>query len=348
LRAAALLLLLCVPARASRFLRVLTYNVNGIPFVTQNWDLKRKAIGRRLREGGYDLIALQEAWRDPDARELAEASGLPYATRYERGFGVGTGLLILSRYPILEQHEREFTLRPSALRWMQGESVANKGVLMVRVEAPGGPLDVYTAHPVAAYSDAKYGTLRWTQLFELAEAIGDWSKDRPYLLLGDLNTAPGDEGYGFLRDLLGLEDACLEHGKDTCGVTNIEDGARIDHVLAPRGPGRFATARTAFKGNIPDTSIAYSDHLAIEAEIDGRLLKRRAAPDPKAREAALDVLEKRLTQMMNAMWRREQARRWIPVYGFLLSTRYDHQRRQLEAIVARAETLRVRLKGQGR
>src|SRR6185295_3892096 len=109
------------------------------------------------------------------------------------------------------------------------------------------------------------------------------SQDRPFLILGDLNTFPGEEGYRLLTDLLGLEDACVAKGKDLCGVTNSTDGARIDHILAPRGAGRFGTARAAFEGNLPGTSIPYSDHLAIEADVDTRLLSRRLAPERNAR-----------------------------------------------------------------
>ena len=105
------------PSCAAPLLKALTYNVNGIPIVTPHWTQKRDAIGRKLREGGYDLIALQEVWFDSDALALAEASGLTYHARYGRSISIGTGLAILSRYPILEKHERAFTCRPSAIRW---------------------------------------------------------------------------------------------------------------------------------------------------------------------------------------------------------------------------------------
>ncbi len=339
-----ILVLLCAqPAKAAHLLKALTYNVNGIPVVTPDWPAKRDAIGAKLKEGGYDLIAVQEAWSDEDAQKMISASGLPYSRRYATRWGIGTGLVVMSRYPIIATAQREFTCRPSALRWMTGEPMANKGALMVRVETPKGPLDVYTAHPVAAYPDASFTTLRWTQLFELAEMVLENSAGRPFVILGDLNTAPGDPGYKFLVDLLGLDDACLDHGKDACGITNAEDQARIDHVLAARGPGRFASAKTAFAGLIPGTQLAYSDHLAIEADIDSRVLSRKPIPNIKARADALTALIARLSRLSDAMYLREEARAWVPVYGFLLMSRYDHQREQLAAISARAESARIRV-----
>ncbi len=338
-----LLLLLPRPACAERLLKALTFNAAGIPIIHPHWNERRAAIGEKLREGGYDLVVLQETWLDKDALALAEGAGLPYYTRYQRSISVGTGLTILSRYPILEKHERPFTCRPSALRWMSGESVANKGVLMVRIETPKGPLDVYTAHLTAQYPQAKYTTLRWTQFYELSEMVEEFSAGRPFLIMGDLNTAPDEPGYRLLVDLLGLEDACMQKGKDLCGITVADDGQRIDYIMGPRGPGRFGLARTALSGSLPGTSIEYSDHLALEDEIDDRLMSRRLAPDPKARAAALQSLESGISAMTEAMLVRLKARSWLPVYGFLILTRYEHQIAQLADIAARAESARIRL-----
>jgi endonuclease/exonuclease/phosphatase family metal-dependent hydrolase len=343
-----ILLLVPQPSFAGRLLKALTFNAAGIPIVHSYWNERRASIGEKLREGQYDLVVLQETWFDKDALALAESAGLTYYTRYERNISFGTGLTILSRYPIIEKHQRPFTCRPSALRWMSGESVANKGILMVRVQTPQGPLDVYTAHLTAQYPEAKYRTLRWSQIYELSEMVMEFSAGRPFLIMGDLNTAPEEPGYKLLIDLLGLEDACMDKGKDVCGVTVAEDNARIDHILGPRGPGRFGAAHTAFSGNLPGTKIAYSDHLALEDEIDSRIMSRRLNPDSKARGAALQTIESSIDRMTAAMVARLLARSWIPVYGVLLVTRYEHQIAQLAEIGARAESARIRLLYHGR
>jgi hypothetical protein len=131
-----LLFLLSRPACAGNLLKALTFNAAGIPIIHSYWTERRAAIGEKLREGQYDLVVLQETWFDKDALALAEAAGLNYYTRYERNISFVTGLTILSRYPILEKYQRPFTCRPSALRWMSGEPVVNKGILMVRVQTP--------------------------------------------------------------------------------------------------------------------------------------------------------------------------------------------------------------------
>lgn len=338
-----LLLLIPRPVSAGRLLKALTFNAAGIPIVHSYWNERRAAIGEKIREDGYDLVVLQETWFDKDALALAEAAGLPYFTRYERNISVGTGLTILSRYPILEKHQRPFTCRPSALRWMSGEPVVNKGILMVRIETPKGPLDVYTAHLTAQYPEAKYRTLRWSQLFELSEMVLEFSAGRPFLIMGDLNTAPDEPGYHLLVDLLGLEDACMQKDKDICGITVADDDARIDYIMGPRGPGRFGSAHTAFAGFLLGTKIAYSDHLALEDEIDDRIMSRHLNPEPTARAAALQTIESGIDAMAAAMVARLKAYDWLPVYGFLLTTRYEHQIAQLADIAARAQSARIRL-----
>ena len=194
------------PRPSSEPARLLTFNVAGLPFIHPRWQLRLHAVARRLKDAPYDVVALQEIWRDKDSRALAAESGFPYSARYDRNLEMGTGLLILSRWPILEKHEVHFTCRPSILRFPQGESIANKGALMVRVDAPGGPLDVWTAHLISDYPDARYRTLRLTQLFEFAEAVDRLSRGRPTVVLGDFNMTPEDTEYGLFADLLRSEE----------------------------------------------------------------------------------------------------------------------------------------------
>ncbi len=326
-------------------LKVLTFNVGGIPIVHPHWQKRLHAIGPALREAGYDLVALQEVWRDKDALALSRESGLPHFARYERGIALGTGLVLLSRFPILEKSQATFTCKPSKLRILQGEAIANKGVLMARVMTPAGPLDVYNAHLISDYPRAPYRALRLTQLFELSEMVERLSSDRPFLILADLNAGPGDLEYEVLRDLLGLEDPCLRKGRELCGRT---DGVkRVDHVLFPRGGSLSATVQTAFTEPISGTVIPYSDHSALEASLGRRLLSLRLNPDSERRARALKSVQAEISGMTEAMGRRAGRRAWIPVYGFLMSLRYDHQLAQLSGLKTRAESALIRALGRG-
>lgn len=318
---------------------LLTMNVAGIPLIHAHWTARRAALGERLRAGGYDVVALQEAWRDGDALELSEASGLPYYARYERSIAPGSGLAILSRWPIVEKRQLTFTCRPSKLRARDGEAFANKGAIMVRLKTPAGLLDVYDTHVIAEYKNARYRALRQTQVFELAEFVVQNSPATPFVLAGDLNASLDDSAYKILRELVGLDDPCEKGGRESCGATVADDwtaAKRVDHVLLPRGSR--ASAAVAELAPLPGGE-PLSDHKAVAARISavGRL-----SPDRKARLSALARLDAAFSHVVAVMEDRLARRSWIPVYGTLLTERYDHQLEQLTSLRERVETARIR------
>lgn len=330
------------PAQAgAEPLKLLTINVAGIPFVHPKLQRRMKGLGGAFAAGGYDLIALQEAWRDEDADYLSKRAGLPYYERFPRDVAIGTGLAFLARWPLEHKEQRVFTLRPSPLRVAQGEWPANKGVLYAQLQTPAGPLDVYDTHLISDYPDAPYKTIRMAQLFELAEEIELRSAGRPFVLMGDFNAGPGEDGYALIQDLLDLEDPCVVAKKDECGAT-LDDGRRVDQILVPRGGARFVKARRVLDGKAG--GLALSDHAGLEALVDPRLLTlkpRRSAAARARRLAALAAVRDTLDQMLTAMVAREARRSWIPVYGFLMSLRYARERDQVWDIRTRAETARL-------
>ena len=317
-------------------LLLLSLNVAGIPIVHRDLPRRMEAIGRELKAGHYDIVGLQEAWRDKDAAALGAASGLAHIARYERDILLGTGLAILSRFPILQKSQRPFTSRPSALRFYQGESVANKGVLMARVQTPEGELDVYDAHLIAGYPDFRYRTLRLTQVFELAEAMDEWSPGRAVVLLTDLNAGPGDSEYEILKDLLGLDDACRLKDTELCpdpGRTK-----RIDHVLLPLGKLK----RTGKPALVNDPPYRYSDHQGVAALLEPKALALRRKPHARHRAEALEDIEAAIATMLESMARRRRERAWLPAYGFVFALRYDHQAAYLTALRDRVHSQLLR------
>jgi len=158
-------------------LRVLTYNVEGIPWPIRTSDragaLRR--IGDRLgemREAGEapHIVLLQEAFisavddliaragyanfvRGPTASD-APAATSPYIPaalterKHFRGESLGkwinSGLYILSDFPILEKVAQPFS-RAACAGW---DCMANKGVLYADIAVPGlpVPLQVFTTH----------------------------------------------------------------------------------------------------------------------------------------------------------------------------------------------------------
>lgn len=320
---------------AQNSIRVLTFNAAGIPLVHPGVARRMTAAGQAIAAGGFDVVGLQELWFDRDSASLALASRLPHAARVGRRFAFGSGLTILSRWPILRREERAFSaLRPSLRHPLKGETVPSKGFLFARIAAPWGELDAYAAHTVADYTDVQYHLIRLTELFELAEGVLEFSAGRPFVILGDLNTGHGAREYDLFLDLLGLSDACAPDSREVCGDPRHE--TRIDHVLLPSGR-LDAKARLVFDSTL-------SDHSGFAADLPRALMSLRAKPDPKRREAALLAVEEAIGAAITRLSDRKRGSAWIPFYGAFLASRYERQAARLTAIRERATTARAALK----
>ena len=278
-----------------------------------------RALGEALRSDGYDLIAVQNVL-DEDAEFLAHEAIL---SRLQRDVAIDGKLEFLARWPLDHKEQKVFTVRPSARRVAQGEWRANKGVLCTaQLRTPAGPLDVYDTHTVADYPDAKYKTIRMTQLFELAKEIELRSDGRPFVLLGDFNVGPSKGGYALVQDLLDLEDPCVDCRRRSLGPpwTTAAAWTRSSCRGAAR---RSVKARRAMDGQ--REGLVLSDHAAVEATVDLRLMKLKPRRGRARRVAALKTLETALDNMSAGMVARQRPPRWIPVYGSLMSLRYSHE-----------------------
>ncbi len=267
-------------------LRVITFNVAGIPIIDGTRPARLAAIAAELGRAGHDIALFQEVWLDKDAK-LLEKEGR-FSHRVRRGGGLfGNGLLILSRGPIVEKARRVFTVKSRGSKddWIE------RGVLAARVATPHGNWDVYTTH-LTHVRDA--ATVRLAQVFELSEFIKEFSGERPFLLGGDFNFTPESVEARVLRGLLGAQDSCLGAEGERCGATSPESGRRIDFLFAADA-GSLSPA-TSFKGTFAHegAALAYSDHLALEAALDPALLRVAARPHPDHEAWALGALAEAL------------------------------------------------------
>ncbi|GFR41930.1 hypothetical protein Agub_g2723, partial [Astrephomene gubernaculifera] len=141
-------------------LQVLTLNVWGL------WLVSKKRYNRILhlaeflandapQKHNLDVVLLQEVWVDHDAQILISAArvgGLPYAVHFRSGV-FGSGLLTLSRYPIIDTMFHQYSCAGDPLALSCGDFLAAKGVGWVRLRGPGGRLvDVFNTHLHANYS----------------------------------------------------------------------------------------------------------------------------------------------------------------------------------------------------
>lgn len=213
-------------------LTVLTYNVEGLPWPVRAGRAKKlKAIGRQLAqlraEGrAPDVVLLQEGFIK-DAADLIALSGYPYVAkgpdktqrdgnvlgkdrlRFRRikypqwgeGWGKwrGSGLYILSEHPIVAQTSH-------AYRFCAGlDCLANKGVMMVTVRAPGAPTLVQVANTHMNAKGASRVPRRRTQTAHHLQAdelkrflLTSRAADAPLIVGGDFNVKHSAARYDYV------------------------------------------------------------------------------------------------------------------------------------------------------
>jgi sphingomyelin phosphodiesterase 2 len=179
-------------------LRLLTLNTWGAPYA-KSIPSRMVAIARHILQLSPDIVCLQEVFL-PDMRDLIlrELSAVyPYHQSYTNGL-LGSGLLTLSKYPIIDANFLSFRLSGKPEDIKHGDYYVAKGVGMARIQTPNGVLDVYNVHPHAQYEpqeDNEYAVYTHAQLYETVRFVHAHSPANPTVLCGDFNTQPHQLGY---------------------------------------------------------------------------------------------------------------------------------------------------------
>lgn len=209
-------------------LKIVTFNIWGLYGISSDRARRMPAIGERLAQLEPDIIGFQEAFiqqdRETVLKGLAQA-GLTHH-RYFRSGLVGSGLLVVSRYPIAEAHFRRYSRGGKPHRLQHGDWWAGKGVCLVRVELPGaaGYVDLFNTHAHANYGNADYDPVRLSNMTEMAAYIREAATGTsPAFAVGDFNCRAGTPQYDAVINGAGLE-----------RLMTIE--TRIDHVFGVANP----------------------------------------------------------------------------------------------------------------
>lgn len=134
----------------------------------------------------YDLVLIQECFVRHDL--LWAAADFPnkvYFGRPAKGKGINSGLSVLTRLPMGEtasEHYRD----AGELQ----DRIASKGILLVRLQVGGMPLDVYDTHMEAGNSPAAQQARR-KQAEQVVEFVKKNSPpEHALILMGDFNMGP--------------------------------------------------------------------------------------------------------------------------------------------------------------
>lgn len=257
-----------------------------VPYVQE----RLQAVPRALFESGADGVMLQELMDERDRRFVIESTRdfLPFVAHdggTSGGLRKGSGLVILSRHPILSSKFVPYTDAP----WEEG-LVMEKGVLRARIASPVGTVCLHNTHAAAGGighpEHARCDRIRARQLQELA-ATANVSEDNLVLIGGDLNAGPqaSPENYRtVLREgFVDTYNAFFPGGAPFADVdwdpqNALNDGGphttsppqRITHILAKRSCwGRFRVTSASITQREPCVPVAngrlvtISDHAAV-------------------------------------------------------------------------------------
>lgn len=303
-------------------LDVLTYNVEGLPWPARSGragQLKQiGAILNALREEGKgpDLVLFQEVFSKAAVRSVESVAypalaggpsrtgrstlgsdialpGKPRPLKGEIGIRLmSSGLVIASRYPIVERQSAAFSRKSCA----GVDCLANKGVQLARIAIPGvpEPIDIFNTHMNAQSASRvkpeRHLTSHIAQSLELRQfLLNNWDQAHPAIFGGDFNMrqAPSRfEPFVALQPLDLVHHYCVDEGNG-CDVRMSWDGDEPwldtqDLQLFVSGSNVRVTpvmVQSLFDGS--EGSPALSDH-------DGLLVRYRLtwASEPAASSAA--------------------------------------------------------------
>ncbi|MBI4557083.1 MAG: endonuclease/exonuclease/phosphatase family protein [Candidatus Hydrogenedentes bacterium] len=203
-------------------LRIVTFNVHDLYWESEDRPERMRAIADRLTELDPDLVGFQEAFIAADRKVLLAAladSRLKHH-HYFRSGTVGSGLFVVSAFPIEEVLFHRYTRNGKWYKIRHGDWWAGKGVALARVRLPdGGVLDFFNTHAHARYGSTEYDVDRFAQMREMADFINRVATGNgPAIALGDFNCRPDSEAYQAI-----VEGAILQR------MMTVD--SRIDHIF---------------------------------------------------------------------------------------------------------------------
>ncbi len=208
-------------------LKIVTFNVHDMYVISWNRPDRMRGIAETIKALDPDIVGLQEAWIEADRKVLFDAlagTRLAFDHYYPSGL-VGSGLYIVSAFPIREAYFHRYIRNGKWYKPYHGDWWSGKGAALARVELPGGGcVDFYDTHAHAGYGSNEYDADREAQMSELAKFMNEAStKTGPAFIVGDLNCREGSKAYDSL-----VSEADL--------VRMMSMSPRIDNIFAAKNP----------------------------------------------------------------------------------------------------------------
>ncbi|KAI9246736.1 Endonuclease/exonuclease/phosphatase [Phascolomyces articulosus] len=200
-------------------LSILTLNCWGLNIVSKERRFRLQAIADAISQADHDIVTLQEIWmwEDFDYLKQQTRATLPYAKCFYSG-ALGSGLAILSKYPIVSTSYFRYSLAGRPLKVFHGDFYVGKGCGSACIEHPDiGVLEIFTTHLHAGYGNAdEYEGHRVSESWELAHLLRtSAAQGRHVIATGDFNSIPTSHNYQLLKAHAFMTDSWLEvHQED--------------------------------------------------------------------------------------------------------------------------------------
>lgn len=181
-------------------LKVVTFNVHGLYVASRDRAERMQAIADTLTSLDPDIVGLQETFVENDRMILSEGLGnsrLKYQ-KYYPSATVGSGLLVLSAFPIVEGYFHRYVQNGKWYKLYHGDWWAGKGVALARLALPNkaGYVDFYNTHAHAGYGGTEYDEDRKAQMLDLSRFVdASGLKVAPAIVVGDMNCRPGSDAF---------------------------------------------------------------------------------------------------------------------------------------------------------
>ncbi|KAG9050561.1 phospholipase C type enzyme [Tulasnella sp. UAMH 9824] len=186
-----------------------------LKYVSKDRQPRIQAIAEVLSTSDYDIVCLQELWVHADFQLIRHQASktLPYAKFFFSG-ALGSGLAILTKFPIVETSIRPYSLNGSPLDVAGGDFFVGKSVVSAVVEHPLlGDCEVFNTHMYAKGGDDGEESNRAHRI------VGAWQfgnlirasarRGRYVIATGDFNSIPSSLPITIVRSHGGLVDAWM-------------------------------------------------------------------------------------------------------------------------------------------
>lgn len=277
-------------------LRVLTWNVWGLPAVSTNLEARMNALPDAIAKLGADIVLLQEIWAEGDGDRIKQGlkergyAHVSHLAHTEYGM---TGLFTASKLPLEDMRFHPFASGRVGHSFWHLEWIASKGVGSYTLQTPLGALEVQNTHLQAQYDTDGYAAERLSQVSEILVMDRDQPR-RPLILGGDFNTGSEELPRQTLLELGGLRDTTPSPEPDTIFVRN---GGNVEVRIVGT---RHAFTEPVLLENGVTTVLSDHPAVVVDLELSACGACAPAAVDPSKRGPAHAAL---LTAAAITPWR---------------------------------------------